>query len=381
MNYSLRLLIVVNVDWFFCSHRLPIAIAALQRGYEVHIATTFTSQKYKRILAGYGFFLHDLKIDRSGKSLIAFLYNFVLVFKLLRKLKPDILHLVTIQPVLAGGLAAKLAGVKRTVFAISGLGHVFLVDSAFSRIRCSLVRKLYFFALSTKYRYAIFQNSQDQRYLSTLCSLGEHESCLIPGSGVDLSLFTYKEIQETIPIVLMASRLLLTKGAKEFVAAAKILKDRRICSRFQLVGEPDRSNPAAVSIDDLNNWQDQGLVEVLGHRSDLHELMSEAHIICLPSYYPEGLPKVLCEAAACGRVVVTTDEPGCRDAIENGVTGLLVPSRDSLALANAFEHLLLNPELIRRMGAAGRKRAERYFDINAIVDQHLDIYESLLASS
>ena len=376
----MRLLIVVNVDWFFCSHRLPIALGALRKGYEVHIATTFTSSAYKELLTDYGFYLHGLTIDRSGKSLSSFLKNLFQIYRILRTLKPDIVHLVTIQPVLLGGLAAKAARVRRVVFAISGLGHVFLACSPLAKIRQVLVEKLYQYALSIKQRAVVLQNPADQSSLSRLCSLSAQESYLIPGSGVDLSVFSCRSFSEAQPVVLMASRLLATKGVREFVEAASDLKKRGHSAQFRLVGEPDFSNPAAISTDELNGWRNQGFVEFLGHRTDLNELMARAHIVCLPSYR-EGLPKVLCEAAACGRVVVTTDEPGCRDAIENGVTGLLVPSRDPLALANAIEHLLSNPDLIRSMGAAGRKRAESLFDINAIVDQHLDIYESLLEVS
>jgi len=381
MTDVMKLLIVVNVDWFFCSHRLPVALGALRDGYDVHIATTFTDQSYRQILSSHGLIIHDLKIDRSGKNPVSFLLNLLLVYQLLRRLDPDIVHLVTIQPVLVGGLAARVVGIQRVVFAISGLGHAFVVDSIHSRVRRFLVKLLYHFALSIRRRLVIFQNPEDQFRMSRFCLLNPNEICLIPGSGVDLSVFSCKPLPKGQPVVLMASRLLSTKGVREFVAAAEMLKKRGISARFQLVGHPDRSNPAAISLIELNDWHDQGFVEVLGHRTDLHELMSASHIVCLPSYYPEGLPKVLCEAAACGRAVVTTDEPGCRDAIENGVTGMIVPSRNSLALANALEHLLLNPDLILSMGLAGRKRAEQFFDVNAIVGQHLDIYATLLSDS
>lgn len=375
----MKLLIIVNVDWFFYSHRLPVAIGALENGYEVHIATTFTSPSCRELLSGKGFFLHELAFDRSGKNPISFLKNFIRIFKIFHLLKPDVVHLVTIQPVLLGGLAARAARTRRVVFAISGLGHIFLASSLPSRIRRLLVERLYRSALSIKRRAVIFQNPEDQSMLSKICSISVSESYLIPGSGVDLSVFSLKPIQEVQPLILMASRLLVTKGVREFVEAASILKNRGFAVRFQLIGDPDFSNPAAITLNELNDWRDQGLVEILGHRNDLNELMTQAHIVCLPSYR-EGLPKVLCEAAACGRAVVTTDEPGCRDAIENGVTGLLVPSRDSLALSNALEYLLLNPDLIRSMGLAGRKRAEHFFDVNAAVNQHLDIYASLLAN-
>lgn len=376
----MKLLFVVNVDWFFCSHRLPVAIGALRHGYEVHVATTFTSSERRELLSGYGFQLHDLNIDRSGKSFFGFFVNFLRIYKIIRLLKPDIVHLVTLQPILLGGLACRVARAPRVVFAISGLGHVFLARSMLSRIRRFLVECLYRLALSVKCRAVVFQNPQDQLKMSGLCSILPSEAFLIPGSGVDLKVFTYSPLSESRPLVLMASRLLATKGVREFVNASKILKNRVVSARFQLVGDPDFSNPAAISLDELSHWRDLDCVEILGNRLDLNKLMSEAHIICLPSYR-EGLPKVLCEAAASGRAVITTDVPGCRDAIESGVTGLMVPSQDSLALSDAIENLLLNLDLAAKMGIAGRRRAESLFDVNVIVKRHLDIYSSLLLNS
>jgi len=372
------LLFVVNVDWFFCSHRLPVAIGALRDGYEVHIATTFTRPELRDLLARSGFHLHDLSIDRSGKSPLSFYTNFFLIYKVFCSLNPDIVHLVTIQPILIGGFAARIAGVRRVVFAISGLGHVFIATSPFSRLRRLLVERLYKSALSIKHRAIVCQNSDDLYTLTHFCSLSSSEVFLIPGSGVDLSVFKPRPFNQEQPVILMASRLLATKGVREFVEAASYVTQKGFSCRFLLAGEPDYSNPAAISPEELNRWKEHSYVEILGYQSSLNEIMAEAHIVCLPSYYREGLPKVLCEAAACGRAVITTSEPGCRDAIDNGITGLLVPSRDSVALAHAIEYLLLNPRLIRSMGLAGRKRAEFLFNVNNIVQQHLNIYSTLL---
>jgi len=238
---------------------------------------------------------------------------------------------------------------------------------------------LYSLAISARHKVVIFQNNEDLYFLSKTCGLLPSQSILISGSGVDLKLFHPTPLPEGQPVVLMASRLLKTKGVHEFVQAATLLRQRDVFARFQLAGEPDFDNPASVTRNDLRNWASDGLVEILGFRSDINQLFSQAHIICLPSYYPEGLPKVLCEAAACGRVVVTTDQPGCRDAIDNGVTGLLVPPRDSLALADAFHILLSDLDLISNMGIAARQRAEQLFDVDLIVEQHLDVYRSLSA--
>lgn len=376
----MKLLLIVNVDWFFLSHRLPIALSALDQGFDVHIATTITRPSNRSLLSHYGFTLHELYIDRSGKNILKIIFLFFDIFRLCRRIQPDLVHLVTLQPVLIGGLAAQAACVKRIVYAISGLGHTFHLGSSLSHIRLSFIKLLYRLSLSARSRAVIFQNDYDKSILTSLCGLRHDEVFLIPGSGVDLTIFTSSTIPTGPPVVLMASRLLRTKGVSEFVSAANTLKQRGFNVRFLLAGEPDVSNPAAITTDELYHWVQTGNVEFLGRRDDVHNLMVNSHIICLPSYYPEGLPKVLCEASACGRAVVTTNTPGCRDAICDGVTGFLIPPCNSLALANAIEHLLLDTSLISDMGAAARSRAELLFDINLVVTSHLNIYSRLLAS-
>jgi glycosyltransferase involved in cell wall biosynthesis len=374
---SPRLLIVVNVDWFFISHRLPIAIAAKQCGFEVHVATTFTCRSYKEALVSHGLLVHELCIDRSAKNVFRIIKNFFMIFALVQKLRPDLVHLVTIQPVLFGGLAARVAGVKRVVYAVSGLGHAFLGNSLASRFRRYCVKLLYRCSLGARQKIVIFQNKEDLEMVSSFCPLADGQYKIIPGSGVDLSRFVYTPIPRGVPVVQMASRLLATKGVREFVDAAGLLATRGVRARFQLIGEPDIYNPAAIPLPEIDEWKKQGIVDILGHRDDLYMLMQEAHIICLPSYR-EGLPKVLCEAAASGRPVVTTNVPGCRDSIEDGVTGLLVPSHDHIALADALEYLLKRHSLLIKLGVNARRRAEKLFDCRDVVDQHLKLYSTLL---
>jgi glycosyltransferase involved in cell wall biosynthesis len=374
----LRLLIVVNVDWFFCSHRLPVALEAKRCGFEVHVATTFTDEVCRELLVSHGLHVHELSIDRSARSATKIIVNFFCIYRLFRKLRPDLVHLVTIQPVLFGGLAARCAGVERVVYAISGLGHAFLHDSIFSKFRRFCVGILYQSALGVRRKIVIYQNEDDKNIISSFCDIPAEQIRIIPGSGVNLSKFVPTPIPRGAPVIQMASRLLATKGVREFVDAAVILSSRGVRATFHLIGEPDIFNPAAISMSEIDEWKRLGFVKVLGLRNDMHLLMQEAHIVCLPSYR-EGLPKVLCEAAASGRPVVTSNVPGCRDSIQNGVTGLLVPPRDPIALADALEYLLTNPDIIKSMGSEARKRAERLFDSKDIVDQHMWLYRSLLA--
>ena len=277
---------------------------------------------------------------------------------------------------LYGGIAARLAPVKGVVAAVSGLGFVFLAKGLKATILRRIIRSLYCFALGKKNLRVIFQNPDDRDVLVGMGALEPIKVEMIRGSGVDLA--SYIEVPEAsgTPIVCLAARLLRDKGVLEFVEAVRILRQRGVNAQFQLVGDLDLGNPASITVDELEAWRQEGFIELTGFRKDVANLFRDAHIVTLPSYR-EGLPRVLVEAAACGRAVVTTDVPGCRDAIEPGITGLLVPVRDSLALADAIEVLLNDSGMRQKMGHAGRMLAESEFSIDKIVKQHLDIYSKL----
>lgn len=368
------LLMVVNDSDFFLSHRLPIAEGAFQAGYKVHIATK--PGKSVAAIRNQGFHYHELPLSRSGKNLLMELGSFISIWCLCWRLRPDVLHLVTIKPVLYGGIAARIAPVKGVVAAISGLGFVFMANGAKAAVFRGLVSRLYRLALGKRNVQVVFQNPDDRETLVKLGAISNEKSVLIRGSGVDLSLCQpYPESAGT-PIVTLAARLLRDKGVVEFVEAARLLQQRGAQARFQLVGDLDPDNPTSISIEELEQWRSEGVIECLGYRRNIAQVFAESHVIVLPSYR-EGLPKVLVEAAACGRAVVTTDVPGCRDAIEVNVTGLLVPVRDCVALADAIQKLVEDPELRQRLGRAGRELAEREFAIENVVQQHLDIYRTL----
>ena len=374
----MKLLIIVNVDWFLYSHRLPIIIEARRKGFEVHIATKITNISIKEKLLNSGFLIHDVPFDRSGKNILNLIEVAFSISRLLVIIKPDILHLVTMQPIIFGGIAAKIFRIKRVVYSISGLGHVFLFKTFIASIRRFFVINFYRLALSNKPRIVVFQNSSDQIFLKKLCRLSDREMILIPGSGVDINKYKFTELPKTEPIILMASRLLISKGVREFVQAAQLLKRRGMKVNFQLIGEPDISNPSAISKSELDDWVSNGYIDYLGYRDDVHELIPKSHIVVLPSYYPEGLPKILCEAAACGRPIITTNEPGCKDAVKEGITGLIIKSRNAKELANAIEKLIKNPKLLNSMSLEGRKNAEKLFDIKKVVDKHINTYQVLL---
>jgi glycosyltransferase involved in cell wall biosynthesis len=376
---SRTLMFVVNVDWFFLSHRLPIALEALRQGYQVHIATGLTDKLDE--LQRHGLVVHPLGLDRSSAGLGNAWRTMVELWNVFRAVRPDVVHLVTIKPVLLGGLVARLAGVPAVVAAVSGLGFVFMAHGAKAAVRRWLVGGLYRVALGHHNLKVIFQNPDDRASLSKLAHLPDSKVEMIRGSGVDLIQYSHTPLPLGVPVVLLAARLLADKGVREFVHAAQLLKQKGVSARFCLVGSIDPANPASLTDAELTQWAGEGVVELWGQRSDMPRVLAAAQVVVLPSYYGEGLPKVLIEAAACGRAVVTTDHPGCRDAIDPGVTGLLVPVRNAEALADALKGLINDPARCQAMGNAGRALAERAFDVRHVVAAHLRIYEELIDKS
>lgn len=370
-----RLLFVVNNPAFFLSHRLPVALAAQNAGFDVHIATM--DGPAVATVRGHGFAHHVIPLSRSGKNPVQELHSIYALWRLCRRLRPDIMHAVTIKPVLYGGIAARLAGVPAYVAAVSGLGYVFIrQNQGVDYVRMAATR-LYRLALGHPNSRVIFQNTSDRQTLEDARVVRAGQSVLIRGSGVDLDRFPYVPEPPEPVVVLCVARLLEDKGIHEYVEAARLSQRRGDDFRWVLAGSPDPGNPASVSESAVRAWHQEGAIEWLGERTDIAELHQQAHIAVLPSYR-EGLPKSLVEAAASGRAVVTSDVPGCRDALEPGVSGLLVPPRDATALADAVRELALDGPRRMAMGRAGRTLAERDFDIHKIVRKQLDVYDTLL---
>ncbi len=372
-----KIVFIVNVDWAFISNRLPIALKSIEDGYEVHLLCTVTSKV--EYLESLGLIVHPLVLSRSGTNIFYELNSIFSIYQVVKKIKPDLIHLVTIKPVVYGGIIARLAKVPALVSAVPGLGFVFMNKPSIKSIMLrKVVLFLYRFAVNHSNQIVIFQNPADRQILLEGAGLEREKTRMIRGSGVDLDEYIMLPEPDGVPVIIMASRLLKDKGVCEFVEAARIVNLNGHKAIFKLVGEPDGGNPESVSHALVKSWQDEGIVSCLGYRSDIAQLFSQAHIVVLPSYH-EGLPKVLVEAAACGRAVITTDVPGCYDAIEPDVTGLLVPVRDVYALEKAMNRLIEDAALRLSMGKAGRALAERAFSIDKVVAEHLVIYDELLA--
>ncbi|NLY65294.1 MAG: glycosyltransferase family 4 protein [Alcaligenaceae bacterium] len=369
-----KILFVVNNPAFFLSHRLPIALKAKEEGYEVAIAT-MPGESVAQIVA-HGLTHFVIPMSRSGMNPAGELKTIYALYRLFRSYKPDLVHLVTIKPVLYGGIAARLAKIKAVVYAISGLGFIFTRERKGIDWVRQVTQTLYRLALGHSNSRVIVQNDNDRKILLQMNAMQEGQAVRIRGSGVDVARFAVQPEPAKPLVVTMAARLLKDKGVGEFVEAARISASRKNPIRWQLAGTPDPGNPASVTQAEVDAWGSE--IIKLGEVKDIATLYGQSHIVVLPSYR-EGLPKSLVEAAACGRAVVTTDVPGCRDAIEINQSGLLVPVKDGKQLYEAVARLAADDDLRLRMGQEGRILALSEFDIRKVVAKHLAIYRELLA--
>lgn len=372
----IKLAILINDLSFFCSHRLPIAEAANSKSFQVVIGYGDLGGADPRVLEKKGLNVCFVPMQRGSINVLKNLQSLFYIWKFFKKEKPDIAHLVTIKPYLFGGVIARLLGIPSLVSAVSGLGTLFVHKDLKSKILRLLIYPLYRMAFNHLNQVVIFQNQDDAKVLLKWGVVSPEKVRLLRGSGVKLENYIKLREDTGIPVVCFAARLLVDKGVYEFVSAARLLKNRGIKARFLLAGDIDTQNPTALNLNDLNKINKDSSVEILGHQKDIPTLYAKSHIVCLPSYR-EGLPKSLIEAAAAGRAVITTDVPGCRDAIIPNKTGILVPVRNSEALANAMQDLIENSKKRESMGKAGRELAEKDFAIENIVKAHLNIYENL----
>lgn len=371
-----RLLFVVNVDWAFLSHRLPLAQAARDAGAEVIVAAADTGKGEAIRQEGLKFVA--IPLSRNGTNPFAEARTLMFLVQLYRRVRPDLIHHVTTKPVLYGSLAARLVTPVPVVNLITGLGYMFTYDERADILR-GLLKALYRVALHYPRNRTVFQNQDDRNQFIRMGLVRKEQAVLILGSGVDCSLFQPTPEPDGDPIVMLPSRMLSDKGVKEFVEAARLIVGAGGRARFVLVGDTDPGNPTAISVEQLQAWAREGVVEWWGHRDDMPQVLSNATLVVLPTYR-EGLPKVLLEAAACARAIVATDVPGCREIVRPDVNGILVPPRDSAALARAIQVLIQSPELRARFGGAGREITMAEFSKEIVIDQTLNLYRELLGS-
>jgi len=369
------LLFVVTEDWYFCSHRLQLAVAAQKAGYNVAVVTQETNHGDEIRRAGLR--LIPIKFQRSGRNPLSDLMTIRSLIRIYRKEQPDIVHHVSLKPVLYGSIAARFAGIPNVINAMTGLGYVFSSENFLARLIRFLISPFLRYIFSARKMMIIFQNWDDLKTLEDRNLVKHEQAVIIRGSGVDQDIYVPSKDNIDIPQVILVARMLWDKGIGEFVQAAKLLLAKGTSARFILIGDSDRENPAAISVEQLDLWQDEKNIEWWGRRSDVPEILQQSTIACLPSYR-EGMPKFLLEAASAGLPIVTTDVPGCREIVIDGENGFLVPPRNPEALADAIEKLLNDKTLRRELGRKGRALVEREFGIDKIVGETISLYQRML---
>jgi glycosyltransferase involved in cell wall biosynthesis len=313
-----RLLLSANTDWYLFNFRLSLAEAARRQGFEVVLVSP--PGKYVEELRQRGFRWQAWKLGRQSVNPLVELASLLQMAALYRRQRPDLVHHHTAKPVLYGSLAARLSGVRSVVNSITGRGYIYQAEDLKARMLRSVVEPLYNLAFSLTQCAVIFENNHDRAYFIDKRLVPEDRTWLIPGVGVDPERFAPSPEPEGPPVILLAGRLLWDKGIGVLVEAARSLH-RRMSARVVLVGEPDPGNPSAVTPAMLTQWQEEGVVEWWGWRSDMPSVYNQCHVVALPTAYGEGVPTALLEAAACGKPLVASDIPGCRAVVQEGVTG------------------------------------------------------------
>ncbi len=370
-----KILYFATEDWVFCLHRLPLARAARDAGHEVVVVTRV--RDHAAPIAAAGLRLIPLELSRGGMRPWQELRTLLQLFRIYRSERPALAHHVAVKPVLYGALVAALTGVPAVVNALTGLGFIFTSRSLLARLLRSPVELAMRVLLNRRGSRVIFQNADDLAALTAKRIVDPDNARLIRGSGVDIDAFTPSAEPPGVPVVVLPARLLWDKGIGEFVAAARLLKARGLKARFALVGDRDAENPAAVPQAVLDAWRAEGVVELWGWRNDMAGVYRESHIVCLPSYR-EGFPKVMLEAAACARPLISTDVEGCREAVAHGRSGLLVPVRDTQSLADALAQLIGNPAQRAAFGAAARATVVGELSLTVVIERTLAVYREIL---
>lgn len=366
-----QVLVVASLAWSLINFRGRLLADMVAAGHAVTAAAPEADPEIARLLRAMGVDYVQVPMQRATQSVTADMRTLMALLRLIRERRPDVILAYTQKPIVYSGIAARLDGGGGRFFAmVSGLGHAFSDGGGGGRrVLRSVLARLYRLALAKAHAVIVF-NSDDGAEMARHAMLPPGLPVVqVPGSGIDTARFAPAALPAGPPVFLLVARLLVNKGLREYVAAARLLRAEFPQARFQLLGPAD-ANPAGLPAAELAAWQAEGVIEYLGETRDVAPYLAAATVFVLPTWYREGLPRTILEAMATGRAVVTTDAPGCRDAVSDGDNGFLVPVRDAAALAAAMRRFLTDPALAARMGADGRHRAETIYDV-ALVNRQL----------
>lgn len=364
----MKIIISATTSWNLYNSRLNLANALRKHGQDVVLLSP--RDKYSQVLLDMGYRWEDWPLEPRGTKLLKELYSFLFLIWFYHREKPDVVHHFTPKGVVYGSFAAKVVGVTQIFNTITGLGY------AFSG-RAKLFLKnifLFFYPLALVKTVVIFQNPENMAYFTKRKITRSDNSILIRSSGIDIDRFKFTPEQQGPVTVMLSSRFIAEKGVVSFVEAAKILHDRKRSIRFVLVGKSEPDQPSAIPDETLEQWEKSNLVDLWGWQENMEVVYPKAHIVCLPTYYDEGVPKVLVEAAACGRPLIATDIPGCREIVQDKYNGILVPLNNSIALANAIELLASDSTMRTKMGENSRRLAVDHFSSKEVEQAYLALY-------
>ncbi|MCL4562643.1 MAG: glycosyltransferase family 4 protein [Chloroflexi bacterium] len=369
-----KILLVANTDWYLVHFRSALAKFLVSEGFDVVMVSP--AGPFVESLGETGPRWVRWEVGRRTMAPWTEIAAVIRLAQIYRHEQPDLVHHFTVKPVIYGSLAARLAGVPDLVNSITGLGYLFLQDNRLIRMLRSLVSLLYRYALQYHHGQVIFENQFDSHAFQQLKLVRPDQCHLIEGAGVDSNIYHPAPEPAGTPRVILPGRMLWDKGVGLFVEAARLLQPR-LAARFELVGNLDPGNPAAIKEETIRQWEKEGLLAWCGFQEDMAQVYQQSHIVVLPSS-GEGLPTALIEAAACGKPIVTTDVPGCRDVVADGVNGILVPPQDPAALTAAIERLVVDAQLRQSMGARGREIVMTRFTNEIVNRETLEVYQKAL---
>ncbi len=374
-----KLLFNITEDWFFCSHFLERALAAKKAGYSIFVLSRVSLKK--DILDNYG--IKFISVPYNRKSINPF-YEFCVLIKIIliyKTVKPDIVHQVAAKPIIYGSIAARICRIKSVINAPVGMGYVFTSDNIKAKVLRPLIKILFKFFIDShnginKRNKVIFENKEDLNYFIKLRAVDPKNACVIQGAGVRIKQNFRPQKNKKIPTIILVARMLKDKGINEFVEAARIINSEKILGNFLLVGDVDPGNPSSLKRQTLVKWNNDNVIKWVGWIDNVGEILKKTDILCLPSYR-EGLPKALIEGAAYGLPIVTTNTIGCKDVVDDGVNGFLVPIKNIEQLSKRILELIQNKHLRDKMGMESFKIASRKFSYKIINSQTLNVYNEI----
>jgi len=377
----LKLVYFINVDWYFNLHWLERAKASRSAGHEVHIVTQLTDPIYRKTFQEAGLILHEIELSRSSVSPFSLRRTFIQAKKIIGELQPDLLHCITVKPNIIGGLIARDTGIK-TIFNVTGVGLAFSSTKLTARLMKLAIVAFYRRILDRDHYRLIFENADDSDLFLDMGLGSTKTHVVIPGAGVDIDKFSYtapKNNGEGPLQVLFASRMLWDKGIQDLIDACQLLIKKGHRLQLNVAGLLDHDTRGAIPEKDILKWHERGYINWLGEISDMATLLKQSDVVVLPTYFREGVPRILIEAAACGRPCIATDVSGCRKVVLDGRTGYLVPTHSPQVIAEKLKLFLDDYSLVEKMGKEGRALVESTFEQSIVIEQIFQTYKSVAA--